>query len=183
MIRYEIKKIFSKTICRISMIVLLLSLIISCYFAITNITYIDEQGVSHTGIAAARDLRTEKQKWEGTLDEEALQKVLDEYRKINEEYPIRQGDYTANMLHDSKVQGISEIKDMINIGFCEFRDFNYYRIDSVSKDEVGINLKLIGEDTENFYCLDCLASVLDVGVQDILDKIEEFKEEGCTLFL
>ena len=95
------------------MIVLLLSLIISCYFAITNITYIDEQGVSHTGIAAARDLRTEKQKWEGTLDEEALQKVLDEYRKINEEYPIRQGDYTANMLHDSKVQGISEIKDMV----------------------------------------------------------------------
>ena len=53
----------------------------------------------------------------------------------------------------------------------------------LSKDEVGINLKLIGEDTENFYCLDCLASVLDVGVQDILDKIEEFKEEGCTLFL
>lgn len=137
MIRYEIKKIFSKTICRISMIVLLLSLIISCYFAITNITYIDEQGVSHAGIAAARDLRTEKQKWEGTLDEEALQKVLDEYRKRNEEYPIRQGDYTVNMLHDSKVQGISEIKDMINIGFCEFRDFNYYRIDSVSKDEVG----------------------------------------------
>lgn len=54
---------------------------------------------------------------------------------------------------------------------------------ALSKDEVGINLKLIGEDTENFYCLDCLASVLDVGVQDILDKIEEFKEEGCTLFL
>lgn len=54
---------------------------------------------------------------------------------------------------------------------------------NLSKDEVGINLKLIGDDTENFYCLDCLASVLDVGVQDILDKIEEFKEEGCTLFL
>ena len=52
----------------------------------------------------------------------------------------------------------------------------------LSKDEVGINLKLIGENTQNFYCLDCLASVLDVSVQDILDKIEEFKEEGCTLF-
>ena len=52
----------------------------------------------------------------------------------------------------------------------------------LSKDEIGINLKLIGEDTENFYCLDCLANVLDVGVQDILDKIEEFKDEGCTLF-
>ena len=53
----------------------------------------------------------------------------------------------------------------------------------LSKDEVGINMKLIGEDTQNFYCLDCLANVLDVGVQDILDKIDEFKEEGCTLFL
>lgn len=52
----------------------------------------------------------------------------------------------------------------------------------LSKDEIGINLKLIGEETKNFYCLDCLADVLDVSVQDILDKIEEFKEEGCTLF-
>jgi hypothetical protein len=137
MICFEIKKIFSKTISRISLIVLLFSLVISCYFAITNITYIDNRGVSHTGIAAARNLRKEKQRWEGVLDKAALQAVIDEYRKVNEEYPIRQGDYTANLLHDSKVQGFSEIKDMINMGFCEFRDFNYYRIDSVSKDEVG----------------------------------------------
>lgn len=54
---------------------------------------------------------------------------------------------------------------------------------NLSKDEKGINLKLIGENTQNFYCLDCLASVLDVSVQDILDKIEEFKEEGCKLFM
>ena len=52
----------------------------------------------------------------------------------------------------------------------------------LSKDEIGINLKLIGEDTKNLYCLDYLATVLDVTTQDILDKIEEFKEEGCTLF-
>ena len=51
MICFEIKKIFSKTISRISLIVLLFSLVISCYFAITNITYIDNRGVSHTGIA------------------------------------------------------------------------------------------------------------------------------------
>lgn len=54
---------------------------------------------------------------------------------------------------------------------------------NLTKDEVGINLKLIGEDTQNFYCLDCIANFLDVSVQDILDKIEEFKGEGCTLFL
>lgn len=52
----------------------------------------------------------------------------------------------------------------------------------LSKDEIGINLKLIGENIIKFYCLDCLADVLEVSAQDILDKIEEFKEEGCTLF-
>lgn len=52
----------------------------------------------------------------------------------------------------------------------------------LSKDEIGINMKLINENIENFYCLDCLAEYLEVSTQDILDKIEEFKEEGCTLF-
>ncbi len=52
----------------------------------------------------------------------------------------------------------------------------------LSKDEVGINLKLIGEEAVSFYCLDCLADLLEVSTQEILDKIEEFKEEGCTLF-
>ena len=52
----------------------------------------------------------------------------------------------------------------------------------LSKDEIGINLKLVGEETRNFYCLNCLADVLEVSTQDILDKIEDFKEEGCTLF-
>ena len=41
---------------------------------------------------------------------------------------------------------------------------------------------MLGENVETLYCLDCLAEYLDVSTQDILDKIEEFKEEGCKLF-
>ena len=52
----------------------------------------------------------------------------------------------------------------------------------LTKDEIGINKKLLGEKTPVFYCMDCLAAYLDVSVQDILDKIEEFKEQGCKLF-
>ena len=52
----------------------------------------------------------------------------------------------------------------------------------MTKNEIGINIKLLGEGTEAFYCMDCLAEYLEVSVQDILDKIEEFKEEGCKLF-
>ena len=52
----------------------------------------------------------------------------------------------------------------------------------LSRNEIGINKKLLGDDISGFYCLDCFAEFLDVTPQDILDKIEEFKEEGCKLF-
>ena len=52
----------------------------------------------------------------------------------------------------------------------------------LEKDTVGINKKLLGEDIETFYCMDCLADYLGCTVQELLDKIEEFKEEGCKLF-
>lgn len=52
----------------------------------------------------------------------------------------------------------------------------------LSKDEVGICKKLLGEKTKTFFCMDCLASYLDTTVQELLEKIEEFKDEGCTLF-
>lgn len=53
---------------------------------------------------------------------------------------------------------------------------------NLSKNTIGINKKLLGTDISRFYCMDCLANYLDVTVDDLMDKIEEFKEEGCTLF-
>lgn len=52
----------------------------------------------------------------------------------------------------------------------------------LEKDTIGINKKLLGEDVSNFYCMDCLAEYLGCTVRELLDKIEEFKEEGCKLF-
>ena len=52
----------------------------------------------------------------------------------------------------------------------------------LDKDTVGINKKLLGKDIRNFYCMDCLAEYMDCTVEELLDKIEEFKAEGCTLF-
>lgn len=54
--------------------------------------------------------------------------------------------------------------------------------EALEKNEIGINKKLLGEQVESFYCMDCLADFLGVSVQDILDKIEEFKDQGCKLF-
>lgn len=52
----------------------------------------------------------------------------------------------------------------------------------LSKDEIGICKKLLGNSKKTYFCLDCLASYLDTTVDDLLEKIEEFKEEGCKLF-
>ncbi len=52
----------------------------------------------------------------------------------------------------------------------------------LDKDTIGINKKLLGEKVKSFYCMECLADYLGCTVEDILEKIEEFKEEGCTLF-
>lgn len=52
----------------------------------------------------------------------------------------------------------------------------------LSKNEIGLSKKLIGKSTEKFYCLDCLAEELEVTTDELKDKIEEFKDEGCTLF-
>lgn len=53
---------------------------------------------------------------------------------------------------------------------------------TLTRNELGINKKLLGEDVRQFYCLYCLAEYLEVTPQDILDKIEEFRAEGCKLF-
>lgn len=52
----------------------------------------------------------------------------------------------------------------------------------LSKDEIGVCKKLLGKNTKAFFCLACFASYLDVTVEELEEKIEEFKEDGCVLF-
>lgn len=52
----------------------------------------------------------------------------------------------------------------------------------LDKDTIGINKKMLGKEIKTFYCMDCLADYLGCTVDDLLEKIEEFKDEGCILF-
>ncbi|NMB09047.1 MAG: hypothetical protein GX981_11755 [Tissierellia bacterium] len=54
--------------------------------------------------------------------------------------------------------------------------------ENLDKNTIGINKKLLGESVDTFYCIDCLADFLDTTVEELKDKIEEFKDEGCDLF-
>ena len=52
----------------------------------------------------------------------------------------------------------------------------------LKKDWIALNKKLISKDIKKFACLSCLADDFDCEIEDLEIKIEEFKEEGCTLF-
>ena len=54
---------------------------------------------------------------------------------------------------------------------------------ALSKDEIALSLKLIDLETEYFYCIPCMAEYFGCNKEELIIKIEEFKEQGCTLFL
>jgi hypothetical protein len=54
--------------------------------------------------------------------------------------------------------------------------------DELDKIAVGLNKKLLGIKITRFYCLSCLANYLDVAVEELLAKVEEFKKQGCKFF-
>ena len=52
----------------------------------------------------------------------------------------------------------------------------------LSRNEVGINKKLLGRRIERFYCLECLAEQLETTTGALLERIEDFKARGCRMF-
>lgn len=54
--------------------------------------------------------------------------------------------------------------------------------EKLSRNEKGLCKKLLGEEANFYYCLECLAEYLEVEVEFLLDKIEEFKTQGCDSF-
>ena len=50
------------------------------------------------------------------------------------------------------------------------------------KDVYAINQKLLGEETVDFFCMDCLAEYCGCDKEMLIEKIEQFKQEGCSLF-
>ena len=52
----------------------------------------------------------------------------------------------------------------------------------LSKDEVGLNKKLIHRQIERMMCLACMAAYFETTEEELKEKIAEFKRQGCALF-
>lgn len=54
---------------------------------------------------------------------------------------------------------------------------------TLSKDEIALTKKLIDTKAKEFFCLNCMSDMFDCTREDLEIKVEEFKEQGCTLFV
>ena len=52
----------------------------------------------------------------------------------------------------------------------------------LSKDEIALSKKLLDIDTEEFYCLSCMATYIGCDENDLKMKIAEFKEQAVRFF-
>lgn len=52
----------------------------------------------------------------------------------------------------------------------------------VGKDSQALCRKLLGRNVKKIMCLSCLSNYLEVDEEELQQRIEEFKSEGCTLF-
>lgn len=136
MVKFELKKIFLKPVNKIAFIILAVVLCVISYLAVSSVYYVDENGDTITGIPASRALREAKMQWSGYITEDVLSRVVNENVLINNSEEYLSNDVKENEKAYSKKQGFDDIRDMINCAFSGFREYDYYRIDIISEDEV-----------------------------------------------
>lgn len=62
----------------------------------------------------------------------------------------------------------------ISCAYCDEKE--------LSKDDIGLNRKLIHRKIERMMCLTCLAAYFETTEGELKEMIERFKRQGCALF-
>ena len=137
MLRYECKKIFSRSKNRIAVLVMAAVLAVTSILTINRVEYVDENGQSATGITAAAKLRAAKNEWAGYLTEEVLQKALTENNRINQSEQAQSEDIGEQNKAYAKKQGFADIVDVISSAFSGYRDYDYFAANHVPVEDAG----------------------------------------------
>ncbi|MDO4281219.1 MAG: ABC transporter permease [Peptococcaceae bacterium] len=137
MLRYELKKIFAKATSKLALLVLVIGTCVIINMAIGQVRYTDPTtGESASGIAAARQLRVDKQAWEGPVTAERLREVLATHRAIIQSSDYQSEDITRQNIAYSQTQGYEDLRDLINMAYSPLTEYDYSRIDTVTDDDV-----------------------------------------------
>ena len=62
----------------------------------------------------------------------------------------------------------------INCAYCDK--------EKLSKNEIGLNKKLIHRQIERMMCLTCLAAYFEMTEETLKEMIDRLKQQGCSLF-
>ena len=135
MLFFEIKKVFSKFKNKIAMVLLLIILIVTSILTMNRVEYVDTDGGRSSGAAAARKRRAEQNQWTGYLTEDVFTDVILENKQINSSPEAFSEDIMEQDKIYARKQGISDISNLMNYAFSEWRDYNYYIIDNLSAKE------------------------------------------------
>lgn len=110
MLKYELKKIFSKKLNQVILAATVLLAVVFSIFAIGSIHYVDTQGISHEGnLTAARCLVSDKNQWKGTLTTDRIAKVVKSRKELDEKYP----EDIPDTVYGKTVQSYYDITDFV----------------------------------------------------------------------
>lgn len=133
MMKFEIRKVFSKTRSKAALLLLLIILAVLSVLTIDRVEYVDENGNHTIGMTAAQKLREERNQWAGYLTEDVFREVYKEKMRINSE-KTSDSIEEENKIYQ-KSQGIESITHLINSANSAWRDYNYFAIDNITEDE------------------------------------------------
>ena len=62
------------------------------------------------------------------------------------------------------------------------QDSSCYCGSPLQLDVLSLNRKLLGDASSKRYCLACMADLFECAIEDVVSKLDAFKQEGCRLF-
>ncbi len=137
MIFYEMKKILLKNSAKVALIFLGGVTLFMIHMAINGVWYVDESGISHYGIKAARLLEEVKSQWEGPLTTEHLARVIETNNKENASPQAMSDNIDQQNISFGRKQGYSDILLLLDKAFGTFDQFDYYTVNELTVEDAG----------------------------------------------
>lgn len=132
--KFELIKVWRNKKTKLVILILFLYLLITFVTRLNNVSYVDSNGNSVHGFPAVESLKKEKEKWEGVLSEEKIGEIIQFNKQVNENKDnFENGGLTDKGYY--QIQGLEDIRELINRSFGGFQNYNYYEIDALSPEK------------------------------------------------
>ena len=112
MVRYELKRIFTKRLNRLLLAVAVLIGVVMSVFAVTSSRYVDSEGIRHETPDAARRLAENQNRWKGELTGDVIAQIVEDRQDIARQYPEDMN--IPDTVYSQRNQSYRYIEYMIN---------------------------------------------------------------------